>query len=200
MKSDLEGLVAASDAVRRGNLICYPTDTVYGLGCDPLNPDAVARVFAAKERHDRAMPVLVGNVSDAAELVDFSQSARRLVARFWPGSLTLVLPAKSVVPSILVPEGTLGVRAPKHAICQQLLGLCNGHLVGTSANLTGQAPATCAQEIAADLHDRVEVILDGGKSFAGVASTVVDMTQRHLEVLREGPIAKMEILRCIRGK
>lgn len=200
LKADLEGLTVAADIVAKGGLICYPTDTVYGLGCDPLNPAAVERAVAAKGERTKAMPVLVKSVKDAARLVHFSESAKKLADEFWPGPLTIVLSAKDYVPSILAPERTVGVRSPNHVMCQQLLGVCSGLLVGTSANLTGKPPATSAKEIVNQLGDRVDIVLDGGRSPIGVASTVVDLTKPRILLLREGPITKAEILRCLRQK
>jgi L-threonylcarbamoyladenylate synthase len=200
VKADLEGLVLAADMVARGGVICYPTDTVYGLGCDPLNPSAVEKVIAAKGRGMKAMPVLVKSADDAERLAYFSEPAKRLVDRYWPGPLTIVLPAKDPVPAILAPQRTVGVRSPRHVICQQLLGLCSGYLVGTSANLTGKSPAVSVEEIVNQLGDRVDLILDGGRIPTGVPSTVVDLTKRRLLIVREGPIASAEILRCLKRK
>jgi L-threonylcarbamoyladenylate synthase len=200
VRADLEGLVLASDIVASGGLLCYPTDTVYGLGCDPLNPTAVGKAIAAKGKGSKPMPVLVNTTSDAKRLTDFSESAQRLADRFWPGPLTMVLSAKSLVPSVLAPQRTLGVRSPKHAVCRQLLRICSGHLVGTSANLTGKPPATTALEAEDQLGDRVDIILDAGKSPLGVASTVVNLTKRRLTIVREGPIARAHILRCLKEK
>ena len=146
------------------------------------------------------MPVLVKSIDDAERLAFFSESARRLIDAYWPGPLTLVLPARDELSSALSPERTVGLRSPKHAICQQLLGLCSGYLVGTSANLTGKPPATSVEEIVTQLGDRVDIVLDGGRSPVGVASTVVDLTKEHLVVLREGPIARAEVLRCLRQR
>ncbi len=198
MKADLEGLAAAAAVVAKGGLICYPTDTVYGLGCDPLNPSAVESVMKAKGARTKAMPVLVEDLEDADRLAHVSDRARRLAQEFWPGPLTIVLAAKDVLPPILHPEGTVGLRSPNHAICLDLLGLCSGALVGTSANMTGKPPATTAEEVVRELGDRVDIVLDGGRSLLSVASTVVDMTKNRLRVVREGPIGRGEISRCLR--
>jgi len=200
LKADLEGLAVAAETVTKGGLICFPTDTLYGLGCDPFNTSAIVKTIAAKGKRDRAMPVLVRSIDDAERLAFFSESARRLIGAYWPGPLTIVLPARDDIPSALSPERTVGLRSPRHAICQQLLGLCSGYLVGTSANLTGKPPATSAEEIVNQLGDRVDIVLDGGRSPVGVASTVVDLTREHLVVLREGPIARAEVLRCLKQR
>jgi len=200
IKADLEGLAMAADTVARGGLICYPTDTVYGLGCDPFNESAVRKALAAKGKRTKAMPVLVSGLTGAERLVLLSQTAKKLACVYWPGPLTMVLPSRKHVSSVLAPQGTLGVRYPKHAICQQLLRLCSGCLVGTSANMSGKPPATSATEIVDQLGDRVDIILDGGKAAMGVASTVVDLTRDRLRVLREGPISHADILRSLRER
>jgi len=200
VKADLEGLAIAAATVARGGLICYPTDTVYGLGCDPLNESAVKKAIAAKGKRTKAMPVLVSGITCAGRLVILSRAAKKLANVYWPGQLTMVLPARDQVPSVLAPQRTLGVRYPKHAICQQLLRLCSGCLVGTSANLTGKPPATSVTEIVEQLSDRVDVILDGGRATMGVASTIVDLTRDRFRILREGPISYAEILRSLRER
>jgi len=136
MKADLEGLVVAAETVAKGGIICYPTDTVYGLGCDPFNTNAIMKTIAAKGKREKAMPVLVRSIDDAERLAFFSESARRLTRTYCPGPLTIVLPARDDIPNVLSSNRTVGLRSPKQAVCQQLLGLCSGHLVGTSANLT----------------------------------------------------------------
>jgi L-threonylcarbamoyladenylate synthase len=200
VKADLEGLVVAAETVVKGGIICYPTDTLYGLGCDPFNTPAIMKTLAAKGKREKAMPVLVKGIDDAERLAFFSESARKLTDAYWPGPLTIVLPARDAIPPALSPERTVGLRSPKHAICQRLLELCSGYLVGTSANLTGKPPATSAEEVANQIGDRVDIVLDGGKPPLGVASTVVDLTREHLVVLREGPIAGADVLRCLKQR
>jgi L-threonylcarbamoyladenylate synthase len=200
LKANLEGLAAAAGVVGKGGLVSYPTDTVYGLGCDPLNPSAVERAIRVKGDRKKPMPILVKNLQSAERLAHFSDRAKKLAQKFWPGPLTMVLPALEVLPTILVPNGTVGLRSPKLVICLDLLGLCSGALVGTSANLTGKAPAVSAEEVVRELGDRVDLILDGGRAPLGVASTVVDLTKPGLTVLREGPIGRAEITRCLRGE
>jgi L-threonylcarbamoyladenylate synthase len=194
---DMEGLLAASEAVAEGGVIGYPTDTVYGLGCNPFNHHAINRVIRAKGDRSKPLPVLAKSVRDAELIVDFTINARRLAAMFWPGPLTMVLRAKTRDCSILAPRGTIGVRSPGHTLCLNLLGMCSGLLVGTSANKTGHAPATTAREVIQAFDDEIDLVVDGGKSILGVASTVVDLSNDFL-LLREGPISREELLRCLR--
>jgi len=200
LKADLEGLAAAAAIVRQGGVICFPTDTVYGLGCDPLNASAVGSLLQVKGARTRPMPVLVKDMEAGKRLAKFSEHASRLARGFWPGPLTIVLPALGVLPEILVPHKTVGLRAPKHAICLSLLGLCSGALVGTSANRTGEPPAVTAEQVVSTLGDRIDLVLDGDTTPLGVASTVVDLTGSTVAILREGPIAKSEIMRCLRDR
>ena len=196
LKADPEGLKAAADAISMGKLVCYPTDTVYGLGCDPLNVAAVGALIRAKGDRTKPLPILVRGLDDAEKLGRVSDKAKLLAEQFWPGPLTIILPCKRQIPVLIATKGTVGVRSPDNAICLSLLALCGGALVGTSANLSGKAPATSASEAADQLGDHVDVILDGGKSKHGVASTVVDLTG-DLIVLRRGPISIEDIVRCL---
>ncbi len=191
-------MAAAADIVAGGGLICYPTDTVYGLGCDPLNAIAAKKTMHAKGVRTKPMPILVKSLENAERLAHFSDKARKLGRKFWPGPLTMILSSRDILPQILAPDGRVGLRSPSHPICLDLLALCSGALVGTSANLTGRPPATSAQEVVEQLGDRIDLVLDGGRSPLGVPSTVVDLTKTELSILRDGPIGKKEIVRCLR--
>ena len=199
-KADVEGLAEAAGAVAKGGVICYPTDTLYGLGCDPLNAQAVRRTMEAKGRGSKPMPILVRNLDTARKFAYVSERAERLAQEFWPGPLTMVLQAREELPTTLISEGKVGIRSPKHPICLDLLQLCSGGLVGTSANLTGRTPATTAEEALNQLGDRIDLILDGGRVPLGVASTVIDLTQPRLVLVREGPLGREEILNCLRSR
>ena len=200
LKADLEGLTRAADIVAKGGVICYPTDTLYGLGCDPLNPSAVERTMKAKGDRAKPMPVLVTDLSCAGEIAYLSEKSRILAATYWPGPLTLVLRGREKIPQVLAPEGKIGLRSPNHPICLDLLRLCAGRLVGTSANRTGRPPAVSASQAVQELGDRVDLVLDGGKPPLGLASTVVDLTGLSLVVLREGPVGREDLLRCLRNR
>ncbi|MGA2783770.1 MAG: L-threonylcarbamoyladenylate synthase [Candidatus Bathyarchaeia archaeon] len=198
LSPNLDSLAAAAEVVANGGIVAYPTDTVYGLGCDPFNFQAVKAVLRAKGERSKPLPVLVETIQSADVIVDFSRRALKVAAAFWPGPLTMVLKAKPTVPSILAPDKTVGVRSPKHAVCLKLLGMCSGMLVGTSANKTGQPPATTANEVAQELGDQIDLLLDGGRTMLGVSSTVLDLT-KGFRILREGPISREELLKCVRN-
>jgi L-threonylcarbamoyladenylate synthase len=194
--ADMEGLVAAAKVVDEGGIIGYPTDTVYGLGCNPFNARAIEKVIKVKGNRAKPLPVLAKTVGDAEKVVDFSEAAIKLAKHYWPGPLTIVLRARDTVPVILAPEKTVGVRAPNHTICLSLLGLCSGLLVGTSANKTGAPAATTATQVITQLGDQIDLVIDGGKTTLGLASTVVDARQ-NIAVIREGPISEQDLLECL---
>jgi L-threonylcarbamoyladenylate synthase len=198
VKPDMDGLVLAAKFIADGGIISYPTDTVYGLGCDPFSQHALERVMNAKGDRKKPLPVLVKTLQDGLRIAEFPEKAAKLATRFWPGPLTMVLRAKMNLPKRLVPSGTIGVRSPKHVTCLSLLGLCSGYLVGTSANQTGKAPATTAEEVIAELGDKIDLVIDGGRAPLGVASTVVDLSS-NFTIIREGPISREALLNCVRS-
>ena len=198
VKADMDGLELAAKLIAEGGIIGYPTDTVYGLGCDPFSQHAVERVMEAKGDRKKPLPVLVKTVQDGQRIAEFPEKAARLATRFWPGPLTMVLKAKAVVSKVLAPSGTIGVRSPKHVTCLNLLGLCSGYLVGTSANQTGKAPATTAEEVVTGLGEKIDLVVDGGRAPLGLSSTVIDLSS-NFTVIREGPISRETLLNCLRS-
>ena len=198
VKGDMEGLVLAAKVVRDGGILSYPTDTVYGLGCDPFAQPALERIIRVKGDRKKPLPVLVKALDEARRIADFSEQATILAAKFWPGPLTLVLKAKAAVPRVLAPSGTIGLRSPNHVTCLNLLDLCSGCLVGTSANRTGMDPATTAEQVVSELGNNVDLIVDGGRAPLGVASTVVDLSS-DFAIIRQGPISREELQKCLRN-
>lgn len=178
----------AADIVRGGGLVVYPTDTVYGLGCDPQREGSVIRLFKAKGRTSKPVPVLCSSAEKAAELVELNGTALGLARAHWPGALTIVAPLRRPLPAMLS-QGTtkLGVRVPDHTGCLDLIRSCGGWLTGTSANLSGEPSARTAAEAEAQLGDAVEMILDGGR-LAGKESTVVEVVGDAVAILRTGPV------------
>jgi len=189
-----ENVLAASRIVKEGGLVVYPTDTVYGLGCDPFKVMGVERVFRVKGERRKPLPILASSIDSVEKIAFLSQEAKKIAKRFWPGPLTLVLPKKPPLPDLVTCKlNSVGVRVPKHDIALQLISLSNGLLVGTSANRTGEKPPLTAHEAAQQLGEGVDVILNGGPATFGVSSTVVDLTSKKLRILREGPISLKEI-------
>ena len=188
VRFDRDSIDRARSVVIRGGLIVYPTDTVYGLGCNPTDEDAVRRLSEAKKRNQRPIPVLCSSDGAAMKLVEMNQRALELARRFWPGPLTIVAPLKRSLPFPLHQgTGTLGVRVPAMPLCVTLIEACGGWLTGTSANLSGLPSARTAAEAASQLGDHVDLILDGGK-LEGLESTVVRAVDDGIQVLRVGPV------------
>lgn len=185
---DSSSIIAAARLVREGRVIVFPTDTVYGLGCDPFNDGAVDRLFEAKRREGKPIPVLCADFSHAARLVSMGPKTKALATRSWPGALTVVAPLKMKVSQRLTQgTGSLGVRVPANVQCLDLVAACGGWLTGTSANLSGSPSAKSATEAAAQLGASVDLILDGGTTM-GVESTVVSESEDGLTILRSGPV------------
>ena len=189
-----------SDAARillRGGLVGFPTETVYGLGADASNGEAVAAIFAAKGR-PRFNPLIVHveNLAQAERHGEFSPMARALAEAFWPGALTLVLPRRAGTSlSHLVSAGldTVALRAPSHPVARELLRVSGLAIAAPSANLSGAVSATSAAHVAEGLDDKVDFILDGGASALGLESTVIGFDQGKPVLLRPGAIARTDI-------
>jgi len=192
------GLAAAADALRRGELVVLPTDTVYGVGADAFTPAAVAGIFSAKRRgRDMPPPVLVGSVRAATALVDeLSEVGKDFINEFWPGGLTLVCRAQPTLSWDLGhTKGTVAVRMPLHPVALDLLKEV-GPLAVSSANVHGSAPALTADDAVEQLGDSVAVFLDAGPATGGVPSTILDLTGLVPRLLREGAIP-IERLRSV---
>jgi tRNA threonylcarbamoyl adenosine modification protein (Sua5/YciO/YrdC/YwlC family) len=190
-----EGLAAAARAVKAGQLVVLPTDTVYGIGCDAFSAAAVRSLLAAKQRGpDMPVPVLVGSWSTIDGLVvGVPKAARDLIEAFWPGGLSIVLPhAPSLTWDLGSTKGTVMLRMPLHPVALELLRDV-GPMAVSSANVSGQPPAASAAQAQDQLGDKVAVYLDGGPSGEPVASTIVDLTGDAPRVLREGAVSTAEV-------
>lgn len=192
-------LDAAVDAVSRGAVIVLPTDTVYGVGADAFQPDAVARVLAAKGRgRQMPPPVLIPDVRTVDGLaMDVPASARALMEDCWPGALTVIVRAQpSLAWDLGDTGGTVALRVPDHGAARALLAR-TGPLAVTSANRTGEPAATTAADAQEQLGDAVAVYLDAGDSPLGVASTIVDATGDVLRIVRDGGVSRDRIARIV---
>jgi L-threonylcarbamoyladenylate synthase len=198
LKATEKNIAVTSEIVRNGGLVVYPTDTVYGLGCDPLNIQAVKRVLQVKGERKKPLPILASSIEKIEKVAYLSENAKRVAARFWPGPLTIVLRRKPSLPDIVTGnQDSVGVRIPKHDVAIRLIKSSNGLLVGTSANKTGKKPSQTAEEATEQIGEEVDIILDGGPASFGISSTVVDFTSAELRVLREGPISLKELLAAL---
>ena len=189
----------AAAAARRGELIIFPTDTVYGIGTRPDDPAATARLFEAKGRpRDLELPVLVATLAAARAVAAFDERAERLAAALWPGPLTLVLPrsADAAGWDLGGDPATVGVRAPRHPLALALLA-DTGPLAVTSANLSGRPPAETCDELQALFGDLVEVFLCQEVPLDGVASTVLDLAHGPATIVREGSLTREALIELL---
>jgi L-threonylcarbamoyladenylate synthase len=190
LKATKNNIMAAAQIVKQGGLVVYPTETVYGLGCDPLNVQAVTRILEVKGNRNKPLPILAASIVDAEKVAFVSQNGKKLAAKFWPGPLTMVFPKKPALQDVVTfGLDSVGLRIPDNNVILQLLSLCGGLLVGSSANRTGEEPPRSVQEMSDELKEMVDVVLDGESAVQGVPSTVVDLTIEKPRILREGPIS-----------
>lgn len=198
--SDTQAFAHAVRLLRAGKVIAFPTDTVYGIGADGFNERAIEQLFVVKERErGKAIPYLLADAKDLAKVARAVPHAAHLLAqKFWPGGLTLVVPAGARVPKILIAGGdTIAVRVPNHPTTRALIDSLGAPLAATSANISGGENPANAQDVFAQLNGRLPLILDGGATRGNVPSTVVDVTTDLPKVLRVGVISAEEIQRAL---
>ncbi len=198
LKPTEENLALAARALKDGQLVGMPTETVYGLGADALNEAAVRAIFAAKGRPaDNPLIVHVPSIEAAEPLCHIDERSRRVMEHFCPGPLTLLLPKKPVVPQV-VNAGlpSVAIRIPSHPVASRLLELSGVPVAAPSANTSGKPSPTTAQHVFDDLQGKLHSIIDGGSCQVGLESTVVDMTREVPTVLRPGGITP-EMLLCV---
>lgn len=189
-------IAAGASALAAGRLVAFPTETVYGLGADALDATAVARIFAAKGRPtDHPLICHVASADELAGLMAVAMpSASALADAFWPGPLTLVVPRAATVPDAVTGgRDTVAIRVPAHPVALSLLRAFGGPVAAPSANRFGRPSPTCATDVAAELGDTVDVIIDGGPCEIGIESTVLDLTTDPPQVLRPGRISAEQI-------
>ena len=178
----------AAAALARGELVAFPTDTVYGLAA---GHDHLRKLYVAKDRpKDKRIPVLLSDASNLEASALVTPAARALAERFWPGPLTLVLVAPR--------RGTLAFRVPDHALARRLIAASGGGLPVTSANRSGQPEAQTADEVLQQLEGRIALVIDGGRVPGGVASTIVDCTTDQIKIIREGAVSTADIEATVR--
>jgi L-threonylcarbamoyladenylate synthase len=192
---DPASLDKAVQLVQSGELVAFPTDTVYGLACSPFNPSSLEQIYQVKQRpEEKAIPVLVANLKQVAQVVErIPPQAEGIMVKFWPGALTLVLPHKIDLPVQLSPYPGLAVRMPRHQLALQILER-TGPLAVTSANLSAHSETLSAQDVYNQLTGRIPLILDDGSHPGGKASTVIDCMGIEPVLLRQGPIAFEDIV------
>jgi len=199
---EIEAIRIAADMIKKGGLVAFPTETVYGLGADALNPKAVKALFRAKKRPLDNPPIVhVGNIQDVYRLVkEVSEKAEKLMKTFWPGPLTLIFKRSEIVPDITVAGlDTIAIRMPRHNVALTLIRESGCPIAAPSANLAGRPSPTTAQHVLEDLNGRIDVVLDAGPTKIGVESTVLDLTVDPPQILRPGG-APLEALKEVLGK
>lgn len=194
---DATGIQRAAALLRDGELVAFPTETVYGLGADATSADATAAVFEVKGRpRQNPLIVHVSGWADAAAFVEPNPLAELLAGRWWPGPLTVVVRCRegsALATNVTGGQGTVAMRAPEHSVARELLEQFGGPLVGPSANLSGHVSATTAAHVMADLQGRIAAVIDGGPCPLGIESTIVDCTTGRPIVLRQGMVGLADL-------
>jgi L-threonylcarbamoyladenylate synthase len=199
---EMEKIRIAADFIKKGGLVAFPTETVYGLGANTLNPKAVLALFEAKRRPLDNPPIVhVGNPKDVYNLVkEVSPKVERLMETFWPGPLTLIFQRSEIVPDVTVAGlDTVAIRMPKHNVALALIRESGCSIAAPSANLAGKPSPTLAKHVLDDLNGRIDAVLDAGPTHIGVESTVLDVTIDPPQILRPGG-TPYEVLKKVLGK
>ena len=193
LQCDNTGIKAAYDIIQKGGIVVFPTDTVYGIGCDPRNQDAVNKIYKIKGREKiKHLPVLAYSKSDIEDIVFFDEISKKIADKFWPGPVTLILRVKDKkIEETLDLKGKIAVRVPNNPCVLALLEKCK-LLVGTSANFSGQPSFGDSKEIASKFLG-YDALLDGGQIVNSGESTIVEVVNNELKIVREGKI-KLESL------
>jgi len=190
-------LCQAAEVIRRGGVILYPTDTIYGLGCDALNVKAVKRIYKIKHRSENNPAlVLVHNKKMLNELVDdITPMANGLMKMFWPGPLTMIFRAnRHIHQSLISKDGKIGIRIPNNKFCLKLIAKSGAPLLSTSANISGGKTITTVDTLKKVFASKVDLLLDAGDLESALPSTVVDVSGERLVVIREGAISSNQLL------
>ena len=180
----------ATDTLKNGGVVAFPTDTVYGIGVDPFHPEAIQKLYTIKGRpRDKPIPILVGSYQDVENVAqNLPKIFFQLIKQFWPGALTLIVEAKGLPTQITAGGKTVGLRMPNHPIALKMLRCFAGPIATTSANKSNKAPTTSKLQIERELGSLVDLIIDGGETNTGTSSTVIDLIETPPKVLRQGEI------------
>lgn len=196
LNADQRGAIEeAARLLKSGHLIAFPTDTLYGVGADILNPLAIQQLYEAKRRSlNKGIPILLSDVDKIENVVSqIPDSAISLAQKFWPGPLTLILRKHDHLPGIISPNDNVAVRVPGNDVARKFIREAGGVVVTSSANRSGELPALDAYEALTALGDSIAAVLDGGRVPIGIPSTIVDCTTSPPKILREGPLSKEEL-------
>ncbi len=200
LKATEKNLIRAANLIRGGEIVAFPTETVYGLGADGLNAAACEKIYSAKGRPpNKPLSLHVASLEMIERVAKISAAAEKIFAAFCPGPLTVILPKREIVPDFVTGgRQSVGIRFPANEIALRLIKIAGCPIAAPSANLSGKNPPKTAQEVLENLNGRVEIILDGGECKFGISSTIVDMTATTPKILRRGAISE-EMLKNILG-
>ncbi len=197
-----QGLRQAGELIKKGGLVAFPTETVYGLGGDALNPDSSRKIYAAKGRpSDNPLIIHISRFADIHRIVDqLPEAAVKIADAFWPGPLTMILPKADIVPRETTGGlRTVAVRFPSHPVARKLIAYSGGYIAAPSANLSGKPSPTSAKYVCEDMDGRIDMIIDGGEVGIGLESTIIDLTVEPPRILRPGYVTQ-EMLDRVLGK
>jgi len=189
-----EGIEKASEIINEGGIVIFPTDTVYGIGCNPYNKESVKKIYKMKSRDImKSLPVLTYSIETAEKIVEFDQFTKKIVKKFWPGPLTVILKVtdKKIKESLNL-ENKIAIRVPDHKCTLELLKKCN-FLVGTSANISGNLPHTDPEECLKNLKN-YDIFVDSGIITSKGESTIIEIENEQIKIIREGSLTEDEIL------
>ena len=195
-----DAIEEAAKWILAGGIVAIPTDTLYGLAVDPFRADAVKRLFDVKGRPDyRGLPLIAADVAQVETgMIPLPPLAVRLAERFWPGPLTIVVPAPAALAAgVTAGSGTVAVRVPAHDVARKICRLAGRPVTATSANISGQHATADPDEVERTLGDRIDLLIDTGNTPGGAPSTIVDATTTEPRLIRAGAIAWNEIERCL---
>ena len=195
-----ENIQRAGNLIRTGEIVAFPTETVYGLGANAFSVDACKKIYAAKNRPaDKPLTLHVANFEMIEQIAEISLAAEKLFEKFLPGPLTIILPKKNIVPDFVTRNSkSVGVRFPENKIAQEFIKIAGVPVAAPSANISGKNPPVTAQEVFENLRGKVEIILDGGKCNVGISSTIIDLTAETPKILRQGIISADALLKILR--
>ncbi len=189
---DKKGIEKIVTAYRNGEVIAFPTDTVYGLGCDPFNSKSTSKIFELKNRDgEKKFPILGISKNELEKIVEFNSNANKIAERFWPGQVTLLLPIRKDIVDKIENNGKLAVRVPGNECVLSILKHCK-LIVGTSANISGEKSILDSNELKMKL-PKVDVLVDGGKIIGLGESTIIEFVDEELKMIREGSVSKEDI-------
>jgi len=190
MANEPQAIVETAAAIKRGELVVFPTDTVYGIGTNAFNEEGILSLYAMKRRPlEKGIPILLADVADLEMVAkDVPRAARELIASFWPGPLTLIVPKLNDLPRVISSNEGIAVRIPNNDTARSVIRTAGGAVATSSANRSGQPPAQTAEQALAQLEGDVVIVLDGGPTGQSVPSTIVDCTGKRMRILRQGAI------------